>query len=86
MPLIVECKPEHTPQLVYTARSQLLIKMDNHLRIRVRVEAVAPALELRTKFGKVVNLAVKDHPNRSIFVKHRLLAARQINNAQPPHA
>src|ERR1035438_1598715 len=47
---------------------------------------MAATFQIWSQFLKVVNLAVEDNPDRFVFVKYRLMAAGQIDNAQPPHA
>ncbi len=41
--------------------------------------------EFSAQFHVIVNLAVADDVNRSVLVRDRLLAAVEIDNAQPPH-
>ena len=40
--------------------------------------------ERRAHVGVVVNLAVVGDPDRLVFVRQRLIAAGQINDAEPP--
>jgi hypothetical protein len=35
-----------------------------------------------SKFGEVVDLTVEHHGDRSVFIKERLMAIREINNRQ----
>ena len=57
--------------------------MKNHLGIRARAESVAFARQLRAQFDVVENLAVERDPDRAVLVRHRLLAAGEVDNAQP---
>src|SRR5207248_7683895 len=41
-------------------------------------------LEFRTKRGMVENLAVVGDPDRARFVRHRLVAAGNVDNAESP--
>ena len=43
-------------------------------------------LELAAQLAVVVNFAVEDDPDRARLVVHRLPAARQIDDAEAPHA
>jgi hypothetical protein len=43
-------------------------------------------LEFGAQFREIVNLAVENDPNGSVFVKNRLVAARQVDDAQAPHS
>jgi hypothetical protein len=46
-----------------------------------------PALfEIFAQFPVIVDLAIKNHPHRAVFISHRLMAATQIDNAQTPHS
>jgi hypothetical protein len=44
---------------------------------------VAETLELATDVGVVVDLSVEDDPDAAIFIRHRLPAACEIDDAQP---
>ena len=44
---------------------------------------MAGGFELRPDVGVVVDLAVEDDPDRAVFVDERLMAGRQIDDAQP---
>ena len=46
-------------------------------------EAMAVRDQLGTNRGKVVDLAVEDGPHRAVFVRQRLIAGREIDDAQP---
>ena len=41
--------------------------------------------EIAAQLGEVVDLAVEDDPDRAVLVVNRLMAGRQIDDAQPPH-
>jgi len=47
---------------------------------------MASALEFGTELGKVVNFAVENNPDGSVFVKHRLVASSQIDDGKAAHA
>ena len=46
-------------------------------------EAMAVRDQLGANRGKVVDLAVEDGPDRAVFVGQRLIAGREIDDAQP---
>ena len=56
--------------------------MDDHLGVAVRAEAVPARLELGADVGEVVDLAVEDDPDRAVLVGERLIAGREIDDAQ----
>jgi hypothetical protein len=43
-------------------------------------------LQLVPQFLVVVDLAVEDHPDGPVLVCHGLLAAIEVDDAEPPHA
>src|SRR5215813_12839022 len=51
----------------------------------MRAELVAARKEPPAQFGKVVNLAVEDHPDRAVLVADRLTARGQVDDRKPPH-
>src|SRR2546426_3316086 len=42
--------------------------------------------ELPAQFAKVVDLSVEDDPDRAILVMNRLVAGRQVDDAEASHA
>src|SRR5437773_12442745 len=59
----------------------LFVRMDDHLGVRVGPEDTSGVLELHAKLEVVVNLAVEDDPNGTIFVSHGLKSeGTQIDN------
>ena len=61
----------------------MLISVDDHLGVRVRMEFVTEALQLRPKFLEVIDFTVEHNPNGSVFIAKRLFSfVRQINDGQ----
>ncbi len=58
--------------------------MYDGLGIALRPVTVAMRFKLRAELGVVVDLAVEDDPDGLVLVGERLVASRQINDAQPP--
>src|SRR6185437_1827583 len=56
--------------------------MHQDLRIAPRPEAVAAMCQLIHQRDEVVDLAVECDPHRLIFVRKRLVAARQVDDAE----
>src|SRR5450755_2221556 len=46
---------------------------------------MAGANQIGAQFPEVVNLAVENHPDGSVFVRNGLVAGAQVDNAEPPH-
>ena len=60
--------------------------MQHHLGVGDGAEPVSLGLEERAQRTVVVDLAVEDDPAGAVFVRHRLLAARAIDDREPPEA
>jgi hypothetical protein len=58
--------------------------VNDRFGIRSILISVARAFELRPDISVVEDFAVVNGHQRSVFVSHRLTAARQIDNAEPP--
>ena len=61
----------------------LFKQVQDDFRIRARGKNVALGKQLRAKLYIVEDLAVKGDPEGAILVGHRLLSARDIDDAQP---
>src|SRR5579863_7920298 len=59
--------------------------MNDRLRVALRRERVAARQQIAAQIAIVVNLAVKDNPDRLVLVRDRLVARMQVDNAEPPH-
>ena len=83
---IPDGKGEHAAQMLHTVRAVLFVKVNDGLGIAVRAVAVAARDELLAQGEMVVNLAIEHDPERAIFIRNRLMSARNIDNAEPSHA
>src|SRR5437016_2176806 len=59
--------------------------MNDDLGIGPRIETMTLPLEGGSQAFEVIDFAVEDDPNRTIFVMDRLMACGQIDNAEPAH-
>ena len=57
-----------------------------YLRVAVGFEAHPVPLELSAQLDVVVDLAVEHHPDRLVLVRHRLVAALEVDDRQPAEA
>src|SRR5215203_3821777 len=62
---------------------ELLVKVRQDLGVAVRVKAVSASEEARAKLRVVIELAVLRRPDTSRFIRHRLAAAFDVDDAQP---
>jgi len=78
---------EHPDEMSDAGRSLFFKEVDDDLAVGPGGEPMAFSLQLLSEGGKIVNLPVKDQPDRPVLVGHRLpTGLRQIDNAQPPVA
>src|SRR2546426_7192665 len=56
--------------------------MDDHLRIRLGAEPMPLGLEMWAEFPEVINLAVEHDRNSAGFVKNRLMAGGEVDDAE----
>jgi hypothetical protein len=83
--LIPESEGEHAVKLLKTSRPELLVCMDDHLGVASGLELVASGFELAPQLAKVVNLAIEDNVDGSIFVRDRLIPGHKVDDRQPPY-
>ncbi len=83
---IPDGKSEHAAQVLYAICTVFFVEMDDGLGIAVRAIAVAARDELLAQREMVVDFAIKHDPQRAVFVRNRLMTARNIDNAEPPHS
>src|SRR5882724_161510 len=60
------------------------VEREEHFRVRPGAKHVAPLLELGLQLGIVVDLPVEADAHLAVRSLHRLLAARQVDDAQAP--
>src|SRR5579859_1444527 len=60
--------------------------MNDDFGIGMGIEAVAAFLQFGTQFGKIVDFAVENNPDGFVLVEDRLMAASQIDDAEPTHS
>src|SRR5258708_2789834 len=49
------------------------------------MKAVAALLEVCPQLGKIVDLAVENHPDRPVLIENGLVPTRQVNDAEAAH-
>src|SRR5271166_1002094 len=59
--------------------------MDDHLGVRVCGEVMAAAQEFRPQLLEIVNFTIEHNPDRSVLIKHRLVASSQIDDTEAAH-
>src|ERR1700722_8054738 len=80
---VADREGKHAVQPLYAIRPLLLVKMNDHLGVGVRGEAMALAFEFLAKFGEVEDLPVVGDPDGAVLVAHRHVAnCRKIENRE----
>ena len=62
------------------------VAVNNHFGVRICAKTMAAFFELSAQLFEIVNLAVKNDPHCFFGVRHRLVAAGQIDDGKPPKA
>ena len=78
--------PDHervlAAQPMHALRAEILVQVQRDLTIRARAQPVAAALEIALHALVVVELAVRDDPGGLVLVRDRLIAAREVDDAE----
>ncbi len=82
--LVPESEGEHPAQALDELQPEFLVTVDDGFRVGARGEGMAAPLEVARELGKVVDLAVEDNRERARLVVDRLVARRQVDDAQAP--
>ena len=86
VPHVPDREREHAAQMVDAPRAVVLVEVDDRFGVAVGAERVAGAHELLVQLLVVVNLAVEHDADRAVLVEDRLLAAFEVDDAEPAHA
>src|SRR5262249_53418965 len=84
-PRVPQGKGEHPLQARREIGSLLLVEVDDALDVAPRPEAVAAALEAGAQHRVVVDLAVAHPRHAAALVADGLVAARHVDDREPPH-
>ncbi len=77
---------EHPAQIFHKICAFLFVEMDNRFGIGFRAEVVAGFFEPLAQLLEIINFAVQNYPDRAVFIRHRLVAAGNVDDAEAPHA
>jgi hypothetical protein len=83
---VPQSDPEHPAQMLEQIEAFLFIEMDKDFRIRTTLKHVSLGLKHGTEFPKVVDLPITDNPHGLVFVGDGLMAAFEVNDAEPSHS
>src|SRR5205823_1208324 len=79
---VPEREREHAAEAIDRALAPLLVRVNDHLGVGVRAESMAGLLQGGSDLREVIDLAVEDHPDGSIFIGERLIAGGQVDDAE----
>src|SRR5262245_59216820 len=86
LPAVPDGEGEHAPQMLHAPGAEILVKVHDGFGVTRRPQLVASGFEQIAQLLVVVDLAVEHDPNGSVFVRNRLVAVVQIDDAEAPHA
>ena len=84
MTVVPDREGEHAAQMLDAVVTPLLVGVNDALGVARRAEAMAECFELRLQFAVVVDLAIECDPHRTVFIRERLMSAREIDDREPP--
>src|SRR6516164_11027897 len=82
---VPERKGKHSAQPLHTITSVFLVEVDDGFRVAPAAIAVPAGFQVWPQLLVIINLAVVNQPDCSIFVRERLLAGLEVDDAQPAH-
>ncbi len=82
--LVPDHEREHAADLLQQVHAPLLIAVQQHFRVAFGGEGVARRDQFLTQRLVIVDLAVEGDDQRAVFVVDGLLAAAEVDDAQPP--
>ena len=83
---VPDCESEHPVERRHAARPVLLVVVDDRLGVAAGAKAVPLPLQRRAQGLEVVDLAVVGDDDGAVLVPHRLHAAFDVDDRQPPVA
>src|SRR5205085_4163866 len=81
-PFVPQYEREFAAHLFETGRSVVLVEVERDLAVTLRAKPVAATLELALDAFVVVELAVDDGVNASVFVLERLISRRKVDDGK----
>src|SRR5581483_4704615 len=78
-------KGEHPSEVLNAVATVFLVQVDNRLSITMGPVFMATAHQIFAQSGMVIDFAVKDDPDRAIFIADRLMPGSKVHDAQAAH-
>src|SRR5262245_33528741 len=83
-PAVVYGEGKHALQALDARRAKFFVRVKNDLRVGDGSKAVSLRFEQWAQRTMVVDLSVENDPARTVLVRHRLVAARAIDDREAP--
>jgi hypothetical protein len=83
--LVPNREREHASQLANSLSSELFVQVNQSISVAACLNSMPTRRQIVAQFAIVIDLAVEDGPDSPVFVRDRL-AAREVNDAEPPNA
>src|SRR5437667_2527635 len=77
---------KHATQLLQAFGTQFLVKVNNHLRIRLSLEGVPFTKQDTPQLLIVIDLPIENDPDRAVLIREWLVASAEVNDGQPAMA
>src|SRR5438132_4574528 len=84
--VVPDGQPEHSLEARDGVRPKPVVVRYDRLDVAVRAERVAPGARFAAQVGRVVDLAVADHPDLAVRTLERLVAGREVHDREAPRA
>ena len=84
LPQVANRKREHAVEVIDAVVAVLFVGVNDRFGVGLGAELMAAGLELAAQFAVVIDFAVEDDPDGSVFVGHRLLASGPVDDGQSP--
>ena len=81
--IVPQHERELSAQLVQALRAEVLVQVQRDLAVRSRAQPVSRLLEPALRRLEIVELAVDDDPRALVLARDRLIAGRQVDDAEP---
>src|SRR5581483_183899 len=78
-------KGEHASEVLNAVATVFLVQVDNRLSIAMGPVFMATAHQIVAQAGMVIDFAVKDHPDGTIFIADWLMPGSKVHDAQAAH-
>ena len=80
-----ESKREHPLEVVHAILSPFFVRVDDDLRVALRLEMIAAGFQRVAKLLEVIDLPVEYDDDGSVLIEHGLMSAAEVDDAEAAH-